>query len=85
MCDVTHHNSFGPVLTDVDEGSRHILYIVDDILKLLKQCVYNILCMILSFLFLVYLPLLVFNRVISPYPVKSSRHKSEYLFESDNN
>ena len=51
MCDTIHHKSFGLGCVDVNEMCSHIIYMLDGIFVFLYQCLYGILCLILSFCF----------------------------------
>ena len=44
MCDVNNHDPCGPGLTSVTEVRKCLLYILENIIIILCQCLYNILC-----------------------------------------
>ena len=96
LCDMTHHKQFGSGMTAVNEVRRRKMFITDHIYILCYRWFYDIMCVMLSFFSLVYLPFffstLIPTCLISglhfpglfPYPVKASIRKSPYFFESNN-
>ena len=68
MWDGTHHESFGSVVTAINEVLKRIVYIPNDIIIFFCQWLYDILCVILSFPILVYFRILLYF-YISIFPI----------------
>ena len=56
MCDATHLKSFGLEITALNKVRRCIVYTLNDIIIFFYRWFYDVLCVMLSFLILVYPP-----------------------------
>ena len=63
ICDVTHHKPFGLGLTDFNEVCRNIVYIIKNIITFFYRRFYNIICMILILIILIYFNILVYFNI----------------------
>ena len=52
ICDVINHSSFGSWWRSLDESLKLIVYILNNIIIFLLRCIYDIRCVILSFVIL---------------------------------